>query len=57
MPEETQEETQEYINRTPAAPRVATVDDIAQIAAFLCEDGARWITGSTTCGNGGAVMV
>ncbi|BCS21874.1 SDR family NAD(P)-dependent oxidoreductase [Aspergillus puulaauensis] len=57
MPAETQEETQKYIDNVPAAPRLATVDDIAQIATFLCEDEARWITGSTTCANGGAVMV
>ncbi|UPL03101.1 hypothetical protein LCI18_014035 [Fusarium solani-melongenae] len=57
MPPESKEECQQYVNQTPAAPRVAAVDDIAQIVAFLCEDAARWITGSTTCANGGAVMV
>jgi 3-oxoacyl-[acyl-carrier protein] reductase len=33
------------------------VDDIAQVVAFLCEEGSRWVTGSTTCANGGAVFV
>lgn len=45
-----------YIKSTPAAPRVGTVDDVAQIVAFLCEEGSRWVTGSTTCANGGAVF-
>lgn len=45
-----------YISDTPAAPRVASVDDIVQIVAFLCEEGARWVTGSVTCANGGAVL-
>ncbi|KAG0646335.1 hydroxynaphthalene reductase Arp2 [Hyphodiscus hymeniophilus] len=34
-----------YIAQTPAEPRVATVDDIVQIVAFLCEEGSRWVTG------------
>jgi 3-oxoacyl-[acyl-carrier protein] reductase len=46
-----------YIQATPAAPRVGTVDDVTQIVAFLCEEGARWVTGSTTCANGGAEFV
>jgi 3-oxoacyl-[acyl-carrier protein] reductase len=42
---------------TPAAPRIATPDDIAQIVAFLCEEGSRWSTGSTVNANGGLVFV
>jgi len=57
MPEEALKGFDRYIAETPAAPRVGTVDDVAQIVAFLCEEGARWITGSTTCANGGAVFV
>lgn len=29
--------------KTPAEGRIGTGDDIAQIAAFLCEEGSRWI--------------
>ncbi|WKT53961.1 Short-chain dehydrogenase/reductase SDR [Fusarium oxysporum f. sp. vasinfectum] len=41
------------INNTPAAPRVGETDDIAQVVAFLCEEGSRWITGATVAANGG----
>jgi 3-oxoacyl-[acyl-carrier protein] reductase len=44
------------IQNTPAAPRVAAVDDIAQIAAFLAEEGSRWITGSVVNANGGLLF-
>ncbi|KAJ3580471.1 hypothetical protein NPX13_g80 [Xylaria arbuscula] len=46
-----------YIKSTPAAPRVGEVDDVVQIVAFLCEEGSRWVTGSTVCANGGACLV
>lgn len=51
------EEYQQYVKQTPTAPRVGTVKYIAQIVAFLCEDVARWVSGSDTCANGGGVMV
>ena len=57
MPADIIREFDSYIAQTPAEPRVATVDDIAQIVAFLCEEGSRWVTGSVTCANGGAVFV
>ena len=57
MPPQIIREFDNYIAQTPAEPRVATVDDIAQIVAFLCEEGSRWVTGSVTCANGGAVFV
>ena len=57
MPAETIREYDHYIENTPAAPRIADIDDVVQVVAFLCEEGSRWITGSTTCANGGAVMV
>jgi NAD(P)-dependent dehydrogenase (short-subunit alcohol dehydrogenase family) len=41
----------------PAAPRIATPDDIAQIVAFLSEEGSRWSTGSTVNANGGLCFV
>ena len=44
---------QSRIKETPAAPRVGTPDDIAQIVAFLCEEGSRWCTGSVINANGG----
>ncbi|KAF2105018.1 NAD(P)-binding protein [Rhizodiscina lignyota] len=56
MPQELLDQFDPYINSTPAAPRVGEVDDIVPIVAFLCEEGARWITGSTTCANGGKVF-
>jgi 3-oxoacyl-[acyl-carrier protein] reductase len=56
MPPEALVGFDKYIADTPAAPRVGTVDDIAQIVAFLCEEGSRWVTGSVTCANGGAVL-
>lgn len=45
------------IQQTPAAARVATVDDIAQIVAFLTEEASRWTTGSTVNANGGWCFV
>ncbi|KAI9764933.1 MAG: hypothetical protein M1840_007958 [Geoglossum simile] len=43
------------IRETPAAPRVGTPGDIAQIVAFLCEETSRWCTGSVVNANGGLV--
>ena len=34
--------------------RLGKPDDIAQVVAFLCSDGARWITGQDVLVNGGA---
>ncbi|RSL40680.1 hypothetical protein CEP53_013221 [Fusarium sp. AF-6] len=44
---------QPLIDSTPAAARVAEVDDIAPLVAFLCTDDARWTTGSVLSANGG----
>jgi NAD(P)-dependent dehydrogenase (short-subunit alcohol dehydrogenase family) len=41
----------------PAGPRIADVDDIAQIVAFLSEEASRWSTGSTVNANGGLCFV
>jgi 3-oxoacyl-[acyl-carrier protein] reductase len=57
MPPEIIREFDGYIAQTPAEPRVGEVDDIVQVVSFLCEEGSRWVTGSTTCANGGAVFV
>ncbi|MCJ1468009.1 hypothetical protein MMC07_006635 [Pseudocyphellaria aurata] len=40
---------------TPAG-RSGNLDDIAQIAAFLAEDGSRWITGQSIAATGGFYM-
>lgn len=45
------------MKETPAAPRIGTVDDIAQIVAFLSEEASRWSTGSTVNANGGLCFV
>lgn len=45
------------IQETPAAARVGTIDDIAQIVAFLSEEASRWTTGSTVNANGGWLFV
>lgn len=45
------------IKETPAAPRVGMPDDVAQIVAFLCDERARWCTGSVVNANGGLVTV
>ncbi|KAE8131052.1 hypothetical protein BDV38DRAFT_33835 [Aspergillus pseudotamarii] len=55
-PEE-KEQWDRVIQSTPAAPRVAEVDDIAQIVAFLSEEGSRWTTGSLINANGGLMFV
>ncbi|KAK7889934.1 hypothetical protein LTR67_008398 [Exophiala xenobiotica] len=47
----------EIVKRTAAAKRIASVDDISPIVAFLCDPSARWITGNVTCANGGLIML
>lgn len=51
-----QREWEPTIQNTPAAPRVAEVDDIAQVVAFLSEEGSRWVTGSVVNANGGLLF-
>ncbi|KAI0184922.1 hypothetical protein EV127DRAFT_504065 [Xylaria flabelliformis] len=41
------------IEETPAAARIAEVEDIAPLVAFLCTEDARWTTGGVLCANGG----
>lgn len=41
-----------YIDAVPAAPQLATVDDITQIVGFLAEEQSRWIMGNTMRANG-----
>lgn len=51
------EEWKEKVKETPAAARIATPDDIAQIVAFLSDESSRWSTGSTVNANGGLCFV
>ncbi|KAB8212163.1 hypothetical protein BDV34DRAFT_183416 [Aspergillus parasiticus] len=52
------EEIQEKVYyRTAAGDRIASVEDIAPIVAFLCEEQSRWVTGNVTCANGGLLMI
>lgn len=44
---------QENIAYTPAARRLGTIDDIAQIVAFIASESSRWISGSTISASGG----
>ncbi|PLB47408.1 putative gluconate 5-dehydrogenase [Aspergillus steynii IBT 23096] len=53
---ETAKEWDSIIKTTPAAPRVAEVDDIAQIVGFLSEERSRWITGMVVNANGGLMF-
>lgn len=41
---------------TPVENRLGTTDDIAQVVAFLAEEGSRWITGQAICASGGWAM-
>ncbi|KAE8154135.1 short chain dehydrogenase [Aspergillus avenaceus] len=45
------------VQNTPAAARVAEVDDSAQIVGFLAEGRSRWTTGSLVNANGGLLFV
>ncbi|EXJ85331.1 hypothetical protein A1O1_05695 [Capronia coronata CBS 617.96] len=54
---ETHEAMSDYFKKTTSEPRVGYVEDIVPIVAFLCEESARWVNGSTTCANGGALTV
>jgi 3-oxoacyl-[acyl-carrier protein] reductase len=51
---------QEYIalqkSQTPVENRIGTVDDIAQIVAWLASERSRWITGQVLSASGGWAM-
>ncbi|KAI9901381.1 hypothetical protein N3K66_003198 [Trichothecium roseum] len=51
--EQFRNDMQPLIESTPAAARIAEVDDVAPLVAFLCSDDARWSTGGVLCANGG----
>ncbi|CCF33808.1 hypothetical protein CH063_00155 [Colletotrichum higginsianum] len=46
---------EEKNKKVPADPRCGTVEDVADIVVFLCEERSRWVTGDTICANGGMV--
>lgn len=41
---------------TPMENRMGTVDDVAQIVAFLAEERSRWVTGQSISASGGYAM-
>lgn len=43
-------------SRTAVEKRLGTVDDVAQIVAFLAEEGSRWVSGQTVSASGGWAM-
>jgi enoyl-[acyl-carrier-protein] reductase (NADH) len=45
----------ESTRRTPFA-RVGTVEEVANVAAFLCTDKASWVTGQTIIVDGGYTL-
>ena len=49
---------QDYLKTLPTAEkRLGTVDDIAQIAGFLAEEGSRWLNGEVVSATGGEKML
>ncbi|KAL9600498.1 MAG: hypothetical protein Q9219_003149 [cf. Caloplaca sp. 3 TL-2023] len=42
--------------QTPVEGRLGTVDDVAQVVAWLAEEGSRWVTGQTVSASGGWAM-
>lgn len=54
---EYQEKWKRPIQTTPAAPRVAEPEDVANVVAFLCDERTSWTTGSVVNVNGGMLFV
>lgn len=44
-------------DKVSVGKRMGTVDDIAEVAGWLCSEGSRWVTGSVTCANGGVTKI
>ncbi len=53
----TAEKRESLLQLPSAAKRLGSVDDVAQIVAFLASDAARWINGDTIAGNGGSMFL
>ena len=50
------EVVENQLKNTPMENRLGSTDDIAQIVAFLAEEGSRWVTGQTISASGGNCM-
>ncbi|KAL4914507.1 hypothetical protein BDW62DRAFT_204523 [Aspergillus aurantiobrunneus] len=50
---EVQREWEPVVRGTPAAPRVAEVQDVADVVGFLVEERSRWVTGQVLNASGG----
>jgi 3-oxoacyl-[acyl-carrier protein] reductase len=48
---------QQMMDATPAEKRLGSADDVAGVAAFLAEDGSRWVNGATISVSGGMDMI
>lgn len=46
----------EYLTKAIPAGRLGTGEDIANVCAFLCSEGAGYITGQVVAANGGAII-
>ena len=44
------------LKNTPMENRLGSTDDIAQVVAFLTEEGSRWVTGQSISASGGNCM-
>ena len=42
--------------QTPVENRLGGVDDVAQVVAFLAEEGSRWVSGQVISASGGWAM-
>ncbi|KAF1977092.1 hypothetical protein BU23DRAFT_319686 [Bimuria novae-zelandiae CBS 107.79] len=52
----TKETVEIQLKTTPVEHRHGTIDDIAQIVAWLSDDSARWVSGQTISASGGCTM-
>jgi 3-oxoacyl-[acyl-carrier protein] reductase len=48
---------EQMMNATPAEKRLGTPADVAAVAAFLAEEGSKWVNGTTISVSGGMDMI